>query len=257
MNYIESKDNSKIKLIRKLFQRKNREAMGLTIVEGLRSVEQALTSDVAIDFVVLAEDQEHMLARINKQISEEQIYLVKNHLFESISDTVNSQGIIAIVKIPAYDLAQLILAKAQRLLLVDQIQDPGNLGTLIRTADAAGFDGVLYTKGTVDVYSSKVNRSAMGSNLYMPLYAVSEDQLTHLAEDYAIYATTLSENSKPYAQISYGTGYIIAVGNEANGLSEHVVKLAKECINIPMYGKAESLNVAIAGSIVMYKSLEK
>ena len=258
-NYIESKDNNKIKLIRKLSQRKHREALGLTMVEGLRAVEQALAMGVQIEFIAMDEANKAMLEGLVKKLEgtkEDKIYIVKSHIFESVSDTVNSQGILAIAQIPKYKTEDLMAGGASRLLLVDHLQDPGNLGTLIRTADAAGFDGILCTKGTADAYSNKVNRAAMGSNLYLPIYEISSEELEHLAKKYRLYATTLSANSRLYTEIDYGTGYIIAVGNEANGISDEVEQAATACIHIPMSGKAESLNVAIAGAIAMYKSIE-
>ena len=255
MNIIESKDNSKIKLIRKLSQRKHRESLGLTMIEGLRAVEQAIRVDAQIDCLLIDETNTAIEDKFMGRLGEK-LYRVKSHIFESITDTVNTQGILALVRVPQYDRAHLWTGEARSLLLLDRIQDPGNLGTLIRTADAAGFDGILCTKGTADLYSNKVNRAAMGSNLYLPIYTVSGEELAELSRIYRLYATTLSENSKSYAEISYGLGYIIAVGNEANGISAEVAALSTECIHIPMQGKAESLNVAIAGSIAMFKSME-
>lgn len=255
MNYIESKDNSKIKLTKKLAQRKHRESLGLAMVEGLRAVDQALEMDVQIEFILVDEGSKERLKFLTDQVGD-LVYLVKSAIFESLSDTVNSQGILAVVHTPRYERESLMRGEAARLLLLDRIQDPGNLGTLIRTADAAGFDGILCSKGTADVYAHKVNRAAMGSNLYMPLYEITMAELDELIQHYRLYATSLAEDSIPYSEITYGTGYIIAVGNEAGGLSDEVIARATACIHIPMLGKAESLNVAIAGSIAMYKSIE-
>lgn len=258
MNDIESKDNHKIKLIRKLSQRKNRDALGMAVLEGLRAVEQAIYLEAEIEFIAIDENQAELFQKVsqNTRIEGGKIHLVKSSVFNAVAETVSTQGIIAVVKIPDFNIEQIINGQAKKLLLVDRVQDPGNFGTLIRTADAAGFDGVLCTKGTVDAYSGKVNRSAMGSNLYMPVFYIDEDLLQQLAAQYSLFATTLSEHSKSYSEVQYGDHYIIALGNEANGLSQGIIDMAKECIHIPMYGKAESLNVAIAGSIVMFQSIE-
>lgn len=230
--------------------------MGLMVVEGLRAVEQALDFGAKIEFIALDEKMGQMAQDLATKASEDMICIFKTSVFETVADTVNSQGIMAIAKIPEFDPKELLQEKKRRLLLIDRVQDPGNFGTLIRTADAAGFDGVLCTKGTVDAYSNKVNRAAMGSNLYLPIYYIDNEALRTLSQDYALYAAALQEEAKSYLEVAFEERTIIAVGNEANGLGEQVLELAKECIIIPIHGRAESLNVAIAGAILMYKSVE-
>ena len=258
MNYIESKDNNKIKLIRKLSQRKNRESLGLTVVEGLRAAQQAINLKAEIEFIAIDENQEELSQTIlQKTDLGDKIHIVKSSVFDSVAETVSSQGIIALVKIPKFNMEEILGGQAKRLLLIDRVQDPGNFGTLIRTADAAGFDGIICSKGTVDAYSGKVNRSAMGSNLYIPIVYMDDDLIQNLSRKYSLYAATLAADSQSYSKIQYKENYIIALGNEANGLSQKIIDMAKECIHIPMYGQAESLNVAIAGSILMFKSIEE
>lgn len=258
MNYIESKENNKIKLIRKLSQRKNREKLGMALIEGLRAVEQALDSQVKIEFIAIDEGEQELAQTFlaDSRLAEDQVQLVKSQLFNSLVDTVNSQGILALVKIPDFSLEDLLGENEKKILLLDRVQDPGNLGSLIRTADAAGYDGIILTKGTVDAYSNKVNRAAMGSNLYLPIFSLGLEEIRMIAKECPIYASSLDDQSRAYGQLSYGRSFILALGNEANGLSQEILDMAQARVHIPMFGRAESLNVVAAGSILMFKTLE-
>lgn len=257
---IESKENSKIKLISSLKTKKYRDKHNLMIIEGFRAVTQLIDSEVDLEILVFSETS------LNEIKSYEEIYeknkeisiIVKDSIFNQLSDTVNTQGIIAITKIPKYSKDMFNQKSKARILLFDKIQDPGNAGTLIRTADAAGFDAIFVTKGTVDLYSPKVSRSAMGANLYIPIIEVEESDLIKFKEnEFKILATALDESALTYDKVNYEDKCMIVLGNEANGVSNTILELANERIYIPIYGKAESLNVSIAGAIVMYKSLEK
>lgn len=254
-NVIESKDNSKVKRIAKLSQKKFRDQEGLLIVEGLRSVLQAIENKATIELIAFDQNLLAQKEELQGLFEAHNSVVIKSSIFESLSDTVNSQGILALVKKPKYTLEELYSAK--RLLLLDRVQDPGNLGTLIRTADAAGFDGVLCTKGTVDVFSPKVNRSAMGSNLYLPIFTVEEEQIHQLKKQgFTVFAALLDQEAKSYRQVAYGPKAIIALGNEANGLQDAIIQIADHHVFIPIHGQAESLNVAIAGAILMYQAIE-
>lgn len=255
---IESKDNNKVKLLTSLKTKKGRQKSGLMLVEGLRAVKQLLDNNfelelIAFDKSALIESVEYnSILKLNIEKS----IIIKKEIFENISDTVNSQGIIAVGKIPSYSVEKFFESKPKRVLLLDKIQDPGNAGTIIRTADSAGFSGILYLKGTVDLFSPKVCRSAMGSNIYVPILEISIDELIYQKDKgYKIYSTALDEGAKHYNKIVYGENSIIALGNEANGIEKPILEISDEKIYIPIYGRAESLNVAIAGAIVMYESL--
>lgn len=257
---IESKENSKIKLISSLKSKKYRDKHSLMIIEGFRAVNQLIDSSIELEMLVFSENS------LNEIKSYEEVYeknqdlaiIVKDNIFNQLSDTVNTQGILAVTKIPEYSKGMFNESSKARILLFDRIQDPGNAGTLIRTSDAAGFDAIFVTKGTVDLYSPKVSRSAMGANLYIPIIEVEEDDLIDFKKNkFQILATALDESAITYDKVDYEEKCIIVLGNEANGVSKTILELANERIYIPIYGKAESLNVSIAGAIVMYKSLEK
>lgn len=257
---IESKDNAKVKFINSLKTKKYREQHGSMIVEGLRAVSQLIDAGIELEMIAFSEScfKETSLYRNIFTKNENISIVIKNNIFNQLSDTVNTQGIIAVVKIPKYTKDVFLSNQKMRILLFDRIQDPGNAGTLIRTADAAGFDAVFVIKGTVDLYSPKVNRSAMGSNLYIPIIEIDENELVGLkGQGFKLLSTALDEKAKTYDCVDYGEKCIIVLGNEANGVSKNILEISNEKIYIPIYGKAESLNVGIAGAIVMYKSLEK
>lgn len=266
MNYIESKDNKKLKLINKLSKRKYREEMGLTIVEGLRSVRQIIDDGIEFSDILICESKkDEILESIsdfskknpkkNTDISKN-INVVKDNVFALISDTVNSQGILAIVKIKEYSIDN-IISKSKKILILDRVQDPGNVGTIFRTAIATNFDAIFYTKGTVDIFSPKVNRSAMGVNLAMPVFEIDDKDFKNLKKHFKIYATMLDKNAKIYTEIDYNEKFALVLGNEANGIDESISNMADEKIYIPISEKIESLNVSIAGAVIMFKSVEK
>lgn len=257
---IESKDNQKVKLISSLKLRKNREKHKLVLIEGLRAIKQVLETNMKINILAFSEsdivsNKEYM----DMFLEYESISIViKTSVFDNITETVNTQGIAAIVETPEYRLDCLFSQDRSRLVVFDRIQDPGNAGTLIRTADAAGFDAILYTKGTVDLFSSKVNRSAMGLNLSVPLIEISVNDIENLkSKGFVIYSTTLDNYSLIYDSVKFADKTVVILGNEANGISEDLLSLSDEKIYIPIYGKAESLNVGIAGAIIMYESIKQ
>ncbi|MBP6143835.1 MAG: RNA methyltransferase [Proteocatella sp.] len=263
MNNIEiigSKENQKIKLISSLKLRKNREKHRLVMIEGLRAVKQILDDGINVKMLAFSE------AEINSDQEYREIYekhlevscVVRASLFSQITDTVNTQGIVALVDMPSHDLKAILSGERMRVVIFDRIQDPGNAGTLIRTADAAGFDAVLYTKGTVDLFSPKVNRSAMGLNLSVPVAEIDLADIDYMkAQGFAIYATALDDYSVLYDSVRFDDRTAIILGNEANGISEELLSVSDEKLYIPIFGKAESLNVGIAGAIIMYESLKK
>lgn len=257
---IGSKENQKIKLISSLKLRKNREKHKLLIIEGLRAVKQILDDEIDVKMLAFSDDEidsDEEYRNIYEKYREVSC-IIKESLFSQITDTVNTQGIIALVDMPSYDLKDILSDDRMRVVIFDRIQDPGNAGTLIRTADAAGFDAVLYTKGTVDLFSPKVNRSAMGLNLSVPVAEIDLADIDYMkAHGFSIYATALDDYSVLYDSVRFSERTAIILGNEANGISDELLSVSDEKLYIPILGKAESLNVGIAGAIIMYESLKK
>ncbi|QEK13639.1 23S rRNA (guanosine(2251)-2'-O)-methyltransferase RlmB [Crassaminicella thermophila] len=263
MNNIYSHDNATIKHIRQLTKRKYRQKNSQYIVEGIRIVRDAIENNKKIECVLFCEKlyetsggEELIKNLIEKNIK---IYQVPNKIFMEICDTQNPQGIIAVLPYELYNLDQVLNEGKGLFLVLDRIQDPGNLGTIIRTADAAGFDAVLLTKGCVDLYNLKTIRSTMGSVFHLPIINVGETKeiITFLkSENIRIISTSLNTN-KYYDEVDYNGRVAFVIGNEANGVLKEVLENSDELVKIPMIGKAESLNASVAASIMMYEAVRQ
>ncbi|MGL5440485.1 MAG: TrmH family RNA methyltransferase [Filifactoraceae bacterium] len=255
MIFIKSKDNEKIKYINQLITKKGREKYSSFLVEGEHGILQAIENNCNIKMLFISKDKENN--NIYKEISEKskEVYLVDDKLFDAISDTKNSQGIIAILDRVMYVFDDILKNGWDKILLVDRIQDPGNLGTIIRTTESAGYNCILLTKGTVDPFSLKVTRASVGVNTGIPIIFVSEEDVLLLKDNgYSILVTAINHESVNYNDVNYNKKHIIVMGNEANGVSDFFLKNSNYKIIIPIYGKTESLNVAVATGILLYKN---
>lgn len=183
--------------------------------------------------------------------------VVSPDVFKKMSDTQNPQGILCVCRQNGMSAKEFIGSSGDgevKILLLESIQDPGNLGTMIRSAEGAGFDAIIADRDTVDVYNPKVTRSTMGSIFRVPVIYTDDlpDTVDMLkANSVRVYAAHLSE-SHSYREVKYPERLAILIGNEGSGLSDEITKKADERIRIPMQGKLESLNAAVAASILMY-----
>lgn len=241
---ITSVKNNKVKAWRKLHKRKERIHSGTFLIEGLHLVEEALKSDWTIDEIIAVD-----MIELPDWVREVPVELVSDHVFQHISQTKTPQGVAAIVK-----MDNPVKSGGSHVLLIDSVQDPGNLGTMIRTADASGFDGIVLGNETVDLYNDKVIRSTQGSLFHIPIYQANlHDEIMALKKDgFNIWATALSENAKAYNEIKRIDKIALMVGNEGAGIQTELLQLADTIVTIPIYGKAESLNVSVAAGILMY-----
>lgn len=256
---IESESNSKLKLIRKLDKKKYRHKEGLYLIEGVRLIEQAISMNADIEFLLFSTKIFDVNGgrKLVKTIYSQGINYaqVEDRLFESLSNTVNSQGIIGVVNMQSLAKKSVAEKMSSKTLLIDRIQDPGNLGTIIRTADAAGFKDLFIARGTVDPYNSKTIRATMGSILNVNIHFVKETDvlIDQLKKDkYQLIATAMS-SEKTYSAAAYSDRVVLIIGNEANGIDQELIEQADLKVSIPIQGAAESLNAAIAAGIVMYK----
>lgn len=240
---IVSSSNQHIKHAKALLTKKGRNEYGEYTVEGIKSVNEAIASNCDISMIFISDGFDE------KNISESKAatYRVGNGIFEKICDTKNPQGVLAVVKKKNTELSG--LKTNGMYLYCDNIQDPGNMGTLIRTADAAGFDGVLLSAGCVEIYNPKTVRASMGSFFKMPVYENITDIFSFGAD---VYGGALTDNTVDYRSVDYSKTVIIVVGNEANGISKEVLS-GCTAVKIPIYGSAESLNAAVAAGILMYE----
>ena len=235
----------------KLKQKKYRLRESKFIVEGLRLVEAAKAANQRIEAVIVTEQfqEESQRAEILSRI-QAPVYLADEKNWKKISETVHGQGILAIVS-----MEELVESKnewSQRILILDRIQDPGNLGTILRTAEAFGFRDVFLTKGSVDCYDSKVIRSSMGGLFSLRLHGWESDSLDQAkAKGYQCIASSLSD-SDALAEVRFEEQVALIIGNEANGIRKDWIESADLRVQIPMTGQAESLNAGIAAGILMY-----
>jgi len=254
---IQSKDNDLFKETRKLKERKNRSKNNKYIIEGYRLVEEAFKANMDIEYLIFNEkENDKMDTYINKYLDKEiKIYCMKDVLFNELISTEQTQGIIAVIKMNSKELEY----NKEFYILCDKVQDPGNLGTIIRTAHASGADGIILTKGSVDIYNEKTLRASMGSIFYIPV-VYDDENLSILKklekEGFNIVVTSL-QTDKDFYEESLKGKVVLTVGNEGNGVSKEVYELATTKVKLPMPGKAESLNVAIAASVIMYEKVRQ
>lgn len=240
---ITSVKNEKVKAWKKLQKRKERFHTKTFLVEGFHLLQEAKNSDWNIKEIIVQEGGE-----LPSWCDEFEITVVSDHVFEQITETKSPQGIAAIIQ-----MKEMEKVVGKHTLLIDSIQDPGNLGTIIRTADAAGFDGVILGNGTVDLYNDKVIRATQGSIFHIPIYQKDlQEVIPELkADGFSIWATAL-EGATLYNEVSIDSKVAIVLGNEGAGVHQEIINQADNIVKIPIFGQAESLNVSIAAGILMY-----
>lgn len=257
MIFIESKENNLFKYTKKLKERKNRNKNNQYIIEGFRLIQEAFKAKVNIDYLIVTEDAfERIDQFLLHYITEDtKIYKISESLFKELISTEGPQGIIAVINMNSMSLSD----NGDFYLLCDKIQDPGNLGTIIRTSHAAGVQGIILTKGTVDIYNEKTIRSTMGSIFYIPIHYDNENLtlVKQLKEKGFNIVVTSLDTDKNFFDVDLKGKVLLAVGNEGNGVSSEVFDLANTKVKIPMPGNAESLNVAIAASVIMYEKVRQ
>lgn len=258
MNIIESIHNNKVQMWYKLKKKKERDRQGLFIIEGLKLVEEAIIFNQNIDTIIINNNQD-ISDSILELAKEKKIDMVavSDNVFKKLADTDSPQGIMAILKKKDWSIEQ-IINNNNLFLLIDEIQDPGNLGTIIRSADASGISSIILGTNTVDLYNQKVIRSAMGSIFHLPIINYDLTEIIKKLKDrkIKIIGTSPYANQK-YFESDLSENIAIIVGNEANGLSEERQEQADEMINIPIVGKAESLNVAMATSVILFEHVRQ
>ena len=277
-----SAQNSKIKLVRSLLGRaKDRREEGAFVAEGVRLVEEAVNSNWGFRFVLYEEGlsergKSNVESLRSRGVDCEE---VSPSLMKSLSDTETSQGILAVL-----DYSLLSIPHSLSFLLIpDQIRDPGNLGTLLRTADAAGVDAVLIPPETTDPFAPKVVRAGMGAHFRLPILSMGWEEIEEVATGSASHLSKQDESTRGASARLTGESHLagathsrlqilladmggqscwetdlrqplaLIVGGEAEGASEQVRKLANQTVSIPMAGKTESLNAAVAGSVLMFE----
>ena len=243
MTIITSKANSVVKNAKKLHQKKYRKFAYL--IEGWHLFEEAVQAGVMIEKIFALESYRDQLAAFPQTI------WVSEEILLDLADSQTPQGIVAIVQKEEAGLPDL---RQGKFLFLEYVQDPGNVGTMIRTADAAGFTGVIVSDKSADIYSLKTLRSMQGSHFHLPIYRMSVSTFVEEAKksNLLILATTLSRDSEDYRDLSPLEDFVLVMGNEGQGISSVMAESADQLVHIGMKGRAESLNVAVAAGILMF-----
>lgn len=257
---ITSKDNDFVKHVKKLKEKKYREEYGEFIVEGIKMIEEAILENATIKSIVVCEDcktQGGIPNDLLYEIAKYNCIYVNEKVFNSMTDVANPQGILAIIDKSKNKEAEIDF-KEDMFLILDNIQDPGNMGTILRTADSINLKQILVSKGTSDPYNPKVVRSTMGA-IFRVRVIECEDLTKTIKEikkhKIKIYATDLKTDKSIY-DVDYKKVGIV-IGNEANGVSNEILELADTKIKIPMKGKTESLNAAVATGVILYEAVRQ
>ena len=257
MEIIRSNENSIIKEIKKLKEKKHRIEKKQFIVEGFRFVMEALQSSFEVPMIFVSDSAEGRWESFNVEAMLQKgtkVYWVTEGVLKTICSTDTPQGIAAVVNNKTKTLED----KHGAYVLVDRLQDPGNLGTIIRTAHAAGALGVIATKGTVDAYNEKTLRSTMGSIFNIPVIEDKDLAIVKGLKEKGFKLVVSSLNTdKNFYEADLKGKVIICVGSEATGASEEIYALSDIKVKIPMPGGAESLNAAIAGAIMIYETVRQ
>lgn len=249
---ITSSQNSKLKLVRALQGRpKERLEAGAFLVEGVRLVEEALTAAWPIRFVLysdgLSERGEKLIEKLKSANLE--VEDVAGDLLQSVSETETSQGILAVLELTSLPLPNY----PNFILIPDQIRDPGNLGTLIRSAAAAGVQAVLLPPETTDAFAPKVVRAGMGAHFRLPMHSMEWNEIEQFFKPGSLQTFLADMAGKSCWKTDFYGPLALIVGGEAEGASEPARKLANASVSIPMPGETESLNAGVAGSVLMFE----
>lgn len=249
---ITSTSNQQMKNLSLLMKKaKARNEQGIFVVEGRKMAEEIPANWLEKTYV-----SESFLRENEGFLADWEYEVVSDAVFKSVSDTQTPQGILCLVKKPEYELEQLLAEDETHLLILESIQDPGNLGTMLRTGEGAGISGVIMNQTTVDLFNPKTIRSTMGSIYRVPFYVAQDLKATieNLKKrGISVYAAHL-KGTLCYDESDYKKATAFMIGNEGNGLSDEIADCADTYIKIPMQGQVESLNAAISATILMYET---
>lgn len=259
---IESRDNARLRLVRKLQTRKGRNTEGRFAAEGINLLREAAGAGLDIDFILVSEDFDggDMRDFLTEAADSRDIMIctLPAALFDGLTDAEHGAGVITVIRTPSQDVSMLgRIPEDTNILVLDRIQDPGNMGTMIRTAVAAGYGMVLAVKGTADVYSPKVLRATAGMVFRMPcVYVADAAELKDvLRSHHRRIVVTDPAGGIPYYDADLGSGIALVIGNEGNGVSGEVMDIADVRVTLPMRGEIESLNAAVSAAILMYEAV--
>lgn len=265
MVLITSSQNPEIKLYVFLLKKKYRDRTEMIPLEGVRLIEEALQQEVEFTSVLYSEELlkrlkgKELLQTISIRQPGVRILNIAKGLLKETADTENPQGILAVVKKPEYYLSQVTESKNPFVLVISGVQDPGNLGSIIRTASAALVSGVIVTRGTVDIYNPKTLRGTMGAIFQVPVVVVKDVQsiISYLQDCNIQIVVTDLEGEVSCFQANLTVPTAVVFGSEAFGVSEEFKNAADLLMKIPLLGPAESLNVSVSAGVIVYEGIRQ
>ena len=247
---ISSPNNQTLKFVRSLHHRKTREAEGAFVVEGRRAIADALAAGALPSLVLVREDMAGRLPELALPPGTP-VRIVASALFDALSDTVTPPGLLAVFPVPELPVPA---HRAPLYLVLDRIRDPGNLGTLLRSAAGAGATAVLLTAGSVDPFNPKTVRSAMGAQFRVPIRRLTPEYEDLVVANSPLRAVADAAAPTPYDALDWTQPATLIVGSEATGPSDEIAALATKEVSIPLAAGVESLNAAVAGSIILFEA---
>ncbi len=247
---ITSRENKIYKLAKLLKTSKGRTEKNMFLIEGMRSVCDAIKKGAQIESVIVKDG-----AKLDFSTNAPE-YIFAPRLFDEIAETVTPQGVIAVAKMKKDTLDDILLRNSDCVVMCEKLQDPGNIGTVIRTAHASFCGGVVLTKGSCDLYNSKIVRATMSGIFSIPVVQNADSRATieyFRKNGYNIVAGALTDNCVDLYEANLSGKTLIIIGNEGNGVEKETLSLCDTVLKIPMHSDAESLNAAVAGSVMMYE----
>ncbi len=255
MQTLTSTSNSLVKQASRLAQKKYRQEQNAFLLEGFKVIKEALDSNFACKQIFCVKDKLAVSELAYLQSKDIELINVTDDIIQKISDTVTAQPVVAVMQLFKTDFSDIKLQKDSFIIVLDDVKDPGNLGTIIRTADACAASAVVLTKECTDIFSPKVIRATMGSVFHLPIItAGSKDEIAdYLRQTGFKIFTTAADGEKNLYKTEFSGRLAAVMGSEASGVSDFFCKKADFSISIPILGKAESLNVAVALALVAYR----
>lgn len=251
--FIDSTSNKLIKSTKKLLERSGRKEYGKFIIEGRRLVCDALENGADVDYILFEQGTERF------DVGTTNVYELSHKAYSALKTTVNSQGVMAVVNIQ--ENGDFVPTDDDRCLYIylDGVSDPGNMGTIIRTADASGVNGIILSENCVDIYNPKVVRSTMASIFNVPIYFDDSNRtvLKKMNENAINIISGSLQGDNSIYDVDFKSRCAIVIGNEANGITNEVIDLSTMLVKIPIIGKAESLNAAVACAVMAYECLRQ
>lgn len=257
MKKIESVQNIKIKQIQRLKKNHERKKTGLFIIEGKEELRKALLSKINLEYIFLSLDILKEIPDFLKE-KQDQIFLVSEEIFKKISYRENSEGVLAVAKRQELKLKDIELKENALILILESLEKPGNLGAILRTADAGGIDALIICDSHTDIYNPNVIRASIGAVFNLPLVLSKKEEVFLWLKKNKIKSFATSPRAKiNYTQENFKDSLALIIGTEHEGLSEDCLRRADKQIKIPMFGKSDSLNASVSTAIIVYEIIRQ